>query len=242
LTLELEDIEYRYRKRDRPVFEGLTVSVPVGRTILLGPNGAGKSTLLGIAASVLGPNPGSVRADGLIASGRRQRGQYRRHVSWMPQTVRPAAGLTVREQVALHGWLAGMGRSEAWDSAIRALDRVQLRDTADRRAAQLSGGQRARMGLAQALVYSASVLLLDEPTAALDPDQKQVFAALLVDVAEGRTILVSTHDVADLEDSYDHVLVLADGRIRFDGTVGEFMSPAGRRLDAVEAYRAALSR
>jgi ABC-2 type transport system ATP-binding protein len=96
------------------------------------------------------------------------------------------------------------------------------------------------MGLAQALVQGAEVLLLDEPTAALDPDQKDAFAVLLNDLVADMTVVVSSHDVSDLAESYDRVIVLNDGRVRFDGSTSEFMQPAGRPVSAVEAYRAAL--
>ncbi|MFZ2502025.1 MAG: ATP-binding cassette domain-containing protein, partial [Nocardioides sp.] len=160
--------------------------------------------------------------------------------AWMPQSVRATSGVSVRQQVALHGWLAGMSKTHAWDEAFNALRQVDLSDLAQRRATKLSGGQRARMGLAQALVHDADVLLLDEPTAALDPDQKDSFVALLNRIAAEKIVVVSSHDVSDFEASYDHVVVLERGQVRFDGPTTAFLRPDGHDRTAVEAYRDAL--
>lgn len=242
MEIKFDDVTFGYRSRDVRVLENLHLSLPDGRTILLGPNGAGKSTLLAIAASVLPlrQDRGRVTAGGLAPTTRSNRAEYRRRVAWMPQTVRAATGLTVRQQVALHGWLAGLDRAQAWDQAMCALARVDLADLADRRATKLSGGQRARMGLAQALVHSADVLLLDEPTAALDPDQKDSFARLLDTISADKNVIVSSHDVSELEASYDRVVVLDRGHVRFAGSTEEFLRGGGRDLAPVEAYRAAL--
>lgn len=242
MEITFEDVTFGYRSRDVRVLEHLDLTIPEGRTILLGPNGAGKSTLLAIAASVLplGRDRGRVTVGGLAPEGRRDRAEYRRHVAWMPQTVRAATGLTVRQHVAMHGWLAGLDKARAWEESLRALARVDLTDLAERRATKLSGGQRARMGLAQALVHGADVLLLDEPTAALDPDQKDSFARLLDTISTDKTVLVSSHDVSDLEASYDRVVVLDRGQVRFTGTTAEFLRGADRNLAPVEAYRVAL--
>jgi ABC-2 type transport system ATP-binding protein len=155
----------------------------------------------------------------------------------MPQSITAVAGCSTREQVALAGWLKGLSRSAAWDAAGRALQQVGLRSQAEVKAAELSGGQRARMGLAQALVHEASVLLLDEPTASLDPAQRHNFLTVIEDLADSRSIVVSTHDVNDLATAFDRVLVLDSGRITFDGTVPEFLAPAGTPVTAVDAYR-----
>jgi ABC-type multidrug transport system ATPase subunit len=169
---------------------------------------------------------------------------YRKLVSWMPQHITAMASLTVREQVAYTGWLKGMNRADAWRQALRALDLVQLRDLAGTRATRVSGGQLRRVGVASALVHDARVLLLDEPTAGMDPTQRRVFRDLLGEAAAsgGISVLMSTHDVADLVDDADHVAVLNDGTIRYEGSTHGFLAeapadaPGGRRAEA--AYTA----
>lgn len=237
MHLEFSDASFQYRRRDKPVFEDLTITFEQGRTVLLGPNGAGKSTLLAVAASVLNLDRGRVSFDGLSPRGRRSRAAYRRRVTWMAQTTRPAAGLSVREQVALHGWLSGQNRADAWNNSISALERVDLVDHANMRASKLSGGQRSRMGLAQALVHQSDAMLLDEPTAALDPDQKQTFVDLLSELSHGLVVVVSTHDVSDLELSYEQVVVMTHGAVRYQGATHDFLRRGDEKLTAVEAYR-----
>jgi ABC-2 type transport system ATP-binding protein len=236
----VEGATYRYRRRGAPVLAGLDLTVPPGRTVLLGPNGAGKSTLLGATASALGLSGGSITVDGLRAGDRRHRSRYRRRIGWMPQAAPVASAVTVREHVALHGWLAGLGRADAWERSLTALRQADLTELGQRRATTLSGGQHARMGLAQALVHGADVLLLDEPAAALDPDQTAAFHELTAELADGRTIVVSTHDVGELATAYDHVVVLDAGQVRFAGSTREFVAGADGPIPPVDAYRRAL--
>jgi ABC-2 type transport system ATP-binding protein len=244
MTLRFEDVSFAYaggwpwdRYRTQ-VLDGFSWDVPEGRTVLLGPNGAGKSTLLGLGASALSPASGAVRAGSLSSSTRRDQAGFRRAIGWMPQQVRPISGLTCREQVAYAGWLKGLTRGAAWDAAAGALDRVDLATEAGRRSTQLSGGQLRRLGLAQTLVHRADVLLLDEPTAGLDPNQRSRFREVLREVPAMTPVLVSTHQVDDLTDLFDTVVVIDHGRLRFSGTPAEFLAlaPAGNAHPAEAAY------
>ncbi|MFE4215321.1 ATP-binding cassette domain-containing protein [Streptomyces sp. NPDC056844] len=240
MSITFTDCAYRYKRRSRPVLTGFSYELRDGLTVLLGPNGAGKSTLLRLGASVARPETGRITCGTVPSTAR----EYRRQVSWMPQQITAMAGLTAREQVAYSGWLKGMGRSDAWTRALDALTRVGLRDRADDKARILSGGQLRRLGLASALVHDCRVLLLDEPTAGMDPTQRRVFRDLLTDAVGGGglSVLMSTHDVADLADDADRITVLAGGRIQFDGTTDGFLgnapadTPASRHAEA--AYTA----
>ena len=220
------------------VFEDFSWDVPSGRTVLLGPNGAGKSTLLGLGASALMPGAGNVQMGTLSSASRRERAAFRRAVGWMPQQVRAIAGLSCREQVAYAGWLKGLDRRAAWEAAGTALDRVDLAAEAGRRTSQLSGGQQRRVGLAQILVHQADVLLLDEPTAGLDPGQRARFRDVLREISRDIPVVVSTHQVDDLTDLFDTVVVMDHGRLPFSGTPEKFMAlaPAGSAHPAEAAY------
>ncbi|MGW5100505.1 ABC transporter ATP-binding protein [Streptomyces sp. NPDC004100] len=217
---------FGYRRRS-PVLQDFTFAFPPGRTVFLGPNGAGKSTVLSLAASVLLPRSGTVTHDGLRTDRRGDLAAYRRRIAWLPQRIESVPRLTAREQVAYVGWLKGMNRRDAWDASLGALQRVELGDFAGRKVHQLSGGQQRRVGIAQSLVHAAEVLLLDEPTAGMDPRQRRVFHEILGGLDQH--VLLSTHDVADLEDTYDHVVVLDGGTVRFAGPVREFhtLAPPG---------------
>ncbi|TDC23616.1 ATP-binding cassette domain-containing protein [Streptomyces sp. 8K308] len=238
MTLELRSCTYAYRRWTAPVLKDLDYTLPPGLTILLGPNGAGKSTLLKLAASVNLPRSGTVALDGTPSRSR----TYRRSVAWMPQHITAMSHLTAREQVAYTGWLKGMNRRDAWDKAAGALARVDLEAQADTKAAKLSGGQLRRVGVASALIHGARVMLLDEPTAGMDPRQRRVFRDILRSLTGDVPVLLSTHDVADLAEESDNVTVIDEGRVLYTGTTTGFLAhapegvPSGRIAEA--AYTA----
>ncbi|MFE9457122.1 ABC transporter ATP-binding protein [Streptomyces californicus] len=229
MHLELDSVSYAYGRRAPSVLDELTHTVSDGFTILLGPNGAGKSTLLKLAAGVNQPDTGTVRLGELSSD----QAAYRAHVAWMPQTITAMTGLTAREQVAYTGWLKGMSRSAAWEAAADALDRVELTPQADTRTRRLSGGQIRRVGVASALVHGAGLLLLDEPTAGMDPTQRRRFRNLILRIVDdGVPVLMSTHDVTDLAEEADQVTVLTHGVITFNGTTEAFLEHASADVQA----------
>ncbi|MBO8199329.1 ATP-binding cassette domain-containing protein [Streptomyces smyrnaeus] len=222
MTLTLTRCTYAYGLRARPVLDNLDYTLPDGLTVLLGPNGAGKTTLLRLAAGVTQPRHGSVELDGTDS----RRKAFRAAVAWMPQQITAMTGLTAREQVAYTGWLKGMSKRDAWDAAARALARVDLTDRAATKTKQLSGGQLRRVGVASALVHNARVLLLDEPTAGMDPQQRRVFRDVLAALTDDVRVLLSTHDIADLAEESQHVTVLHSGHITYTGSTAGFLAHA----------------
>ncbi|MFG2222248.1 ATP-binding cassette domain-containing protein [Streptomyces sp. NPDC048644] len=236
MSLQFHQCSFRYGRKV-PVLDRLDLSIGHRATVLLGPNGAGKSTLLGIAASWILPAHGSVTWRGTDPSQAKSRATYRKAVGWLPQDVKPMPGLTVRENVAYIGWLKGMSRSDAWDQSRDALERVKLGSLTDRKSHQLSGGQLRRMGIAGTLVHSSEIVLLDEPTAGLDPSQRQIFRDLVTHLLADIQVVVSTHQTEDLDSMYDHVVILDQGQVRFEGDTESFLSlaaagiPEGRRAE-----------
>lgn len=223
--LEFQNVVFAYRRRGRLILDGLTWRVPPGRTVLLGANGAGKSTVLGIGSGALAPRSGSLRWGGDPLRGSRRGGRQRllESVGWMPQDVRALGGLAAREQVAYAGWLKGLSTKDAWARATDALDQVGLAPDQDRAAKALSGGQLRRLGLAEVLVAHPQVLLLDEPTVGLDPAQRARFREVLKNLGHDRPVVVSTHQVDDLDELFDTAVVIDRGEIRFAGSVTEFL-------------------
>ncbi|MFG3283951.1 ABC transporter ATP-binding protein [Streptomyces sp. NPDC048111] len=244
MPLHYQSCTFRYARTARPVLDGLDLRFSPGHTVLLGPNGAGKSTLLSLGASASAPQSGHVRYGDLDPASRRHVRDYRHKVSWLPQRPGFLPGLTCREHVAYIGWLKGMREREAWRAAPEAIARVGLGEKLNHRIKTLSGGQQQRIAIAQALVHDAEVLLLDEPTVGLDPHQRRRFLELLVSLRGTVHAIVSTHDIGDLDEAFDEVVVLEAGRPRFKGTVREFEGHAhaeavpGRRLES--AYAALL--
>ncbi|MFI8952880.1 ABC transporter ATP-binding protein [Streptomyces sp. NPDC053750] len=233
MSISFETCSFGYGRTGTPILANLSYTVPDGFTVLLGPNGAGKSTLLKLASGLYQPHAGTVRMGDLAS----REPAYLKQVAWMPQTIIPMTGLTAREQVAYTGWLKGMKKSDAWDAALGALDRVNMADRADIKAKKLSGGQLRRVGVASALVHGARTLLLDEPTAGMDPTQRRVFRDLITTLATDEVrVLMSTHDVADLAEEANQVTVLQQGRITFTGPTRDFLAHAPH--DTSEARRA----
>ncbi|MGA6127150.1 MULTISPECIES: ATP-binding cassette domain-containing protein [unclassified Microbacterium] len=229
MPLIASNIHHRYGRRI--ALHDVSVEFPLGSSLLLGPNGAGKSTMLEILASLRPPTDGSIAIDGVGGPGPRSkdRRRYREAVAWLPQSMKTYPGVTVREHVALAGWFKGMTKAAAWSSSLRSLALVGLEPKANEAAKTLSGGQTRRLGIAGALVHDAQVLLLDEPTANLDPAQRRQFRTITADLAESRTIVVSSHDTDEAIGTFSKVVVLAAGTVKFDGTPDAFIgdSPAG---------------
>jgi len=225
--IEISTLSYSYSSKAR-ILQNLNVTFMPGRTALLGPNGAGKSTLMSLMASVNSPSAGTVELStprGKRISSR-QLSKYRRSVAWLPQDFAPVSGLSVLEHVWYAGWLKGMSRSAVKEAAPTALASVGLEALSAKKATELSGGQQRRLGIAGALIHRASVVLLDEPTAGLDPGQRDRFRQILASLDDDQITVVSTHQTEDIDGSFDHVVVLVDGAVRFSGTVGDFMAVA----------------
>lgn len=223
--LEISRCTFGYR-RGVHVLDNLSLTFERGCTVLLGPNGAGKSTLLAITASAINPKSGQVSLQRLTPDSAKARKAYRSQVGWLPQQVKPVAGLQLREQVAYAGWLKGMSRRAAWDSAALALDRVGLGALRERSGRQLSGGQLRRLGIAQTLVHGACFVLMDEPTAGLDPHQRGVFRDLIGELSQTTSFVVSTHQTEDLAEIFDSVVILDQGTVCFQGPVPAFLATA----------------
>jgi len=237
-VLEAAGLGFSYgRLRPTRVFEDFTWRVTPGRTtLLLGPNGAGKSTLMRLLSGFDRPLKGEVRIGGVA-----ERRELFRQVGWMPQDVQPGRGMTVVEQVEFAAWVAGQPRRQARQSAQEAVSQVDLDDKRDVRTDRLSGGQLRRVGLAQAPARQGQVLLLDEPTAGLDPAQALNFRALLKDLDCPGGIVISTHQINDLVDDVDRVVILANAEIKFDGTADEFVQHHACTADGAKSFTQAFS-
>jgi len=219
-----DNVSFKYRRNS--VLHAFSHEFGAGSTLLLGPNGAGKSTLLQLAAGVLAPREGTVVVDGASSTDRAERGRYLSTVGFMPQRISAMPGLSVREQVAYVGWLKGKERSDAWDDSWDALGYAGLQGLADRATNRLSGGELRRVGIAQTLIMKPGVVLLDEPTVGLDPIEHARFQDVLDELRGSVNFIVSTHQAEDVSNNFDHVAVLADGTLRFSGSVAEFFSRA----------------
>ena len=225
------------RSAQRAAVDALDLDLGLGVHGLLGPNGAGKTTLMRVLATVVAPTSGSVTLLGQDVRDAGQRRELRRRLGYLPQSFGYYPRFTVREFVAWFAWLKEVPPAQAGLAVDRAVDRVGLADRADSRMRELSGGMLRRAGLAQALVNDPDLLLLDEPTAGLDPEQRLDFRALLREVGVDATVLVSTHLVEDVASACTRVALMDLGRLVATGTPTA-LEHLGREDAATEAQGA----
>jgi ABC-2 type transport system ATP-binding protein len=185
---------------------------------LLGPNGAGKTSLLRIMATAVPPTSGRLRLLGLDPGQHGPRRSLRRRLGYLPQNLGYYPGFTVTEFVEYFALLKEMPAARVPAAVATALERVELGGQAKARLRTLSGGMLRRAGIAQAIVNEPDLLLLDEPTAGLDPEQRMTFRRLLRDLGQHATVVVSTHLVEDVGAACAHVALMDRGRIVFHGT------------------------
>ncbi|MEV7228120.1 ABC transporter ATP-binding protein [Polymorphospora sp. NPDC051019] len=206
---------------------GLDLALDTGVHGLLGPNGAGKTTLMRALATVVKPAGGRLSVLGVDVTGRGDLRRMRRGLGYLPQHFGFYPRFTVREFVEYMAWLKEMPKSDIPGAVQRAIDRVGLTDRADSRMKTLSGGMLRRAGIAQAIVNDPRVLLLDEPTVGLDPEQRLDFRELLRDIGSDSCVLVSTHLVEDVAAACTDVVLVNAGRLVWQGTTAELAGRGG---------------
>ncbi|MBB4688302.1 ABC transporter ATP-binding protein [Amycolatopsis jiangsuensis] len=213
----------------RMAVDGLDLALGIGVHGLLGPNGAGKTTLIRALATVLRPTAGGLTLLGGKVGGLDQRA-LRRRIGYLPQSFGYYKRFTVREFVEYIAWLKDMPKKDVPDAVQRAIERVGLADRADDKMKTLSGGMVRRVGIAQAIVNDPQILLLDEPTAGLDPAQRVRFRELLQELGRDTCVLVSTHLVEDVATACTDVILFAAGKLVFQGTPDD-LAAAGSAND-----------
>jgi ABC-2 type transport system ATP-binding protein len=219
MNVELTDLTRRFG-RTRAV-DGVSLETGAGVFGLLGPNGAGKTTLLRMMATVIPPNSGKLRLLGRDPGGYGPRREVRRRLGYLPQNLGYYPGFTVAEFVEYFALLKDMPPGQVPRAVAAAIENVGLGDKARAKLRTLSGGMLRRAGIAQAIVNQPELLLLDEPTAGLDPEQRVAFRAMLRDLGQRATVIVSTHLVEDVGAACTEVVLMDSGKIVFDGTPGE---------------------
>jgi ABC-2 type transport system ATP-binding protein len=215
--VRVQDVTKRFGRT--LALDGVSFTADVGVTGLLGPNGAGKTTLLRMLATVLAPDGGRLQLLGRSPQNAEERVEIRRRLGYLPQEPGFHRGFTVFEFVDYVAILKELtDRRARHDEVRRVIDTVGLSDVSGRRIRALSGGMKRRVGVAQAILGEPELVVLDEPTAGLDPEQRLRFRDLVSRIGEGRTVLLSTHQTEDVTALCRHVVVIDRGRAVFDGT------------------------
>jgi ABC-type multidrug transport system ATPase subunit len=218
---------YRTGKRAVNALQGIDLQIGPGMFGLLGPNGAGKTTLMRILAGIVNPSSGQVRVNGHDLSTEAGKQAVKSTLGYLPQELGMYPELTAAQFVDYMAILKGMDDSQTRrESVQKMLEVVGLGPEAGRKIKGFSGGMKRRVGIAQALVNDPKLLIVDEPTAGLDPEERIRFRNLLVQLAAERTVLLSTHIVEDIGQTCRDVAVLAQGRVIFRGSPAELTESA----------------
>ena len=207
---------------------GITAVLEPGIYGLLGANGAGKTTLLRMIFGVLKPTAGQVRLDGIPIDA--LGAAYRDKLGYLPQEFVGYPQYSARDFLLYMAVLKGMTRSQAVPKTQDLLSMVRLQEVANKKLRAFSGGMRRRLGIAQALLNDPDILILDEPTAGLDPKERVHFRNILEGYAQEKIVLLSTHIVSDLEAIAHKVFLMKDGSFQTQGTVSELLQQANNRV------------
>ena len=230
MEIAIADLTKVYRGNVQAL-RGITLSIPSGMFGLLGPNGAGKTSLMRILAGILRPSAGTIRIGELDATTDAGRTAVKRVLGYLPQELGMYPDLSAREFLDYIAILKGLDETKARKQRVNALlETVALSAAANRKLKSFSGGMKRRVGIAQALLNDPKLLIVDEPTAGLDPEERIRFRTLLAELAGDRTVLLSTHIVEDIAQTCHRLAVLHLGEVVFSGAIEELVAAARGRV------------
>lgn len=209
--------------------KNVSLHIDKGMFGLLGRNGAGKTTLMRILTTLLNKDGGTVNVCGIPVEKAKE---VRKIVGYLPQDFSVYPGMTVFEAMDYLGVLSGLSKEVRRRRIGELLEKVNLADCQKLRVKALSGGMRRRLGIAQAILHDPAVLIVDEPTAGLDPEERIRFRELLCEIAEDRIVMLSTHIVEDIEKTCENLAVLDKGSLVYQGTLKDFIADEKNLEDA----------
>jgi ABC-type multidrug transport system ATPase subunit len=238
--LTLQDVSHVYPNGTRAL-DRVTLTIPRGMYGLLGPNGAGKSTLMRTVATLQTPTEGTIRFGDVDVVAEPER--LRRTLGYLPQDFgvypRVSAEAMLDHMAVLKGVASPADRKATVESLLH---QVNLWDVRRKALAGFSGGMRQRFGIAQALIGNPELIIVDEPTAGLDPEERNRFLNLLAEIGEHVVVILSTHIVEDVSDLCPRMAVLADGRVRLEGAPLDLIRDTRGRVWMKAIERSALPR
>jgi ABC-2 type transport system ATP-binding protein len=233
----INNLNQYYGKKQ--ALNNVNLTIGPGMFGLLGRNGAGKTTLMKVLVTLLPKTRGNVTICGIPVS---NEAQIRKITGYLPQEFSMYGNMTVYEALDYLGVLSGLGKSERKQRIPELIKKVNLQEKAHARVKALSGGMKRRLGIAQAILHDPKVLIVDEPTAGLDPEERVRFRNLLSEIAQDRIVILSTHIVGDIEATCENIAVLEDGKIIYHGPVMSLVESAKGRIFTADISRGELNR
>ncbi|MCR5620043.1 MAG: ABC transporter ATP-binding protein [Lachnospiraceae bacterium] len=211
MKLSVDRITKQYK--NKIAVDRISFDLTEGVTGLLGANGAGKTTLMRMMSGILTPTSGEISADGIPV----QAESYRALLGYLPQDFGYYPEFTAREFLEYFSALKGIEKKRAREKTKELLELVGLSDVAGKKIKTFSGGMKQRVGIAQALLNDPKILILDEPTAGLDPKERVRFRTLIEELGKNSIVLLSTHIVSDIEHIADRIIMMKDGALVWQG-------------------------
>ncbi|MBE5845447.1 MAG: ABC transporter ATP-binding protein [Butyrivibrio sp.] len=211
MKLSVDRLSKQYK--NKIAVDRVSFSLTEGVTGLLGANGAGKTTLMRMMTGILTPTSGEITADGIAV----QTEEYRSFLGYLPQDFGYYPEFTAKEFVRYIAALKGIDKKTAKRKTDELLELVGLSDVANKKIKTFSGGMKQRVGIAQAIVNDPKILILDEPTAGLDPKERVRFRNLIAEIGKNTIVLFSTHIVSDIDSIASNLLMMRDGQIIYEG-------------------------
>lgn len=228
MVIQTLDLTKKY-DRKATALNRVSLSIDTGIFGLLGKNGSGKTTLMRILTTLLTPTKGKVSILGMEAVKANQE-EIKRNIGYLPQEFGFYKDFTVYEIMQYMCFLRGSKKSVQKAFIQDALEKVNLQDHSKKKYKQLSGGMKRRVGLAQAIMHSPPILIVDEPTAGVDPEERINIRKLLSTYAENHAVLFSTHIVEDIEYTCNKLAVLDEGNLLFTGALDELLHLADGKI------------
>lgn len=232
MEIRIEGLEKYYGKKH--ALKNVTLTIPSGMFGLLGRNGAGKTTLMKVLATLIGKQGGKVTVCGIPVE---EAARIRRITGYLPQEFSMYPNMGVYEAMDYLGALSKMPKKVRKERIPVLLEKVNLQEHYRTKIRALSGGMKRRLGIAQAILHDPKVLIVDEPTAGLDPEERVRFRNLLCEIAEDRIVILSTHIVGDIEATCEQIAIMDEGEIYYNGTVMDLL-----RMTEGKVYTAQISR
>jgi ABC-2 type transport system ATP-binding protein len=222
MKIEINNLSKNYGSKR--VLNNINMEICEGMFGLLGPNGAGKTTLMRILTTLLHKTGGRIRIDGIDID---DKSKIRPIIGYLPQDFSMYPNMSVYESLDYLAILSGINDDSTRKKIImNLLERVNLDRQLRTKVRALSGGMKRRLGISQALMHNPKILIVDEPTAGLDPEERVRFRNMLTDFADGRIVILSTHIVEDVEFTCENLAILKDGQIAYQGRVKELLEKA----------------
>ena len=234
MNITIDDLTKVYRSKffraHTVALDHLSLTIEMGMFGLLGPNGAGKTTLMRTLATLLPPTSGAAYVGDWKVDDRHQKWNIRAQLGYLPQEIQMYDTLSAHEFLAFVAALKRIPAEEREEQIGRMLELTGLSDVAARKIRAYSGGMKRRLGVAQALIGDPKVVIVDEPTAGLDPQERVRFRNLLVELARERLVLLSSHITEDIAQTCSRLAVLDHGQLRFHGNIRTLLQATAGRV------------